>query len=164
MTTQVSHHDTSGAHDGHDHGDHKPTGFLDRWLFTTNHKDIGTLYLVFSLTMFLIGGAMAMVIRAELFMPGLQLVEPDFFNQMTTMHALIMVFGAVMPAWVGFANWLVPMMIGAPDMALFSRLRSRCCYPPCSWIPADLLQAGLFIRRWFCKQAPVSHSWFLLFT
>ena len=87
--------------------------FLDRWLFTTNHKDIGTLYLTFSLLMFMIGGAMAMIIRAELFMPGLQLVEPDFFNQMTTMHALIMVFGAVMPAWVGFANWLVPMMIGA---------------------------------------------------
>jgi cytochrome c oxidase subunit 1 len=68
--------------------------------------------------MFLIGGAMAMIIRAELFMPGLQLVEPDFFNQMTTMHALIMVFGAIMPAWVGFANWMIPMMIGAPDMAL----------------------------------------------
>ena len=118
MTTQVSHQDVSETHDEHDHGDHKPTGFLDRWLFTTNHKDIGTLYLIFSLTMFMIGGAMAMVIRAELFMPGLQLVEPDFFNQMTTMHALVMVFGAVMPAWVGFANWLVPMMIGAPDMAL----------------------------------------------
>ena len=118
MTTEAIHQDVNETHDEHDHGDHKPTGFLDRWLFTTNHKDIGTLYLIFSLTMFMIGGAMAMIIRAELFMPGLQLVEPDFFNQMTTMHALIMVFGAVMPAWVGFANWLVPMMIGAPDMAL----------------------------------------------
>ena len=87
-----------------DHHDHKPTGFLNRWLFTTNHKDIGTLYLILALVMFFVGGAMAMIIRAELFMPGLQLVEPDFFNQMTTMHALIMVFGAVMPAWVGFAN------------------------------------------------------------
>ena len=103
MTTEVMHADTASAHDDHDHGDHKPSGFLDRWLFTTNHKDIGTLYLIFSLVMFFTGGAMAMVIRAELFMPGLQLVEPDFFNQMTTMHALIMVFGAVMPAWVGFA-------------------------------------------------------------
>jgi cytochrome c oxidase subunit 1 len=108
--------DTTHSHD--DHHDHKPSGFLDRWLFTTNHKDIGTLYLVFSLLMFFIGGSMALVIRAELFMPGLQLVEPDFFNQMTTMHALVMVFGAVMPAWVGFANWMIPMMIGAPDMAL----------------------------------------------
>ena len=118
MSTETTYADVNDTHDEHDHGDHKPTGFLDRWLFTTNHKDIGTLYLIFSLTMFMIGGAMAMVIRAELFMPGLQLVEPDFFNQMTTMHALVMVFGAVMPAWVGFANWLVPMMIGAPDMAL----------------------------------------------
>ena len=59
-----------------------------------------------------------MVIRAELFQPGLQIVDPHFFNQMTTMHALVMVFGAVMPAFVGLANWLIPMMIGAPDMAL----------------------------------------------
>ena len=61
---------------------------------------------------------MAMVIRAELFQPGLQIVEPNFFNQMTTVHGLIMVFGAVMPAFTGLANWLIPMMIGAPDMAL----------------------------------------------
>lgn len=98
-------------------GDHKPTG-ISRWLFTTNHKDIGTMYLVFSFIMFLIGGGMAMVIRAELFQPGLQFVDPNFFNQMTTLHGLIMVFGAVMPATVGLANWLIPMMIGAPDMAL----------------------------------------------
>jgi cytochrome c oxidase subunit I len=102
--------------DHHDHG-HHPTGIL-RWLTTTNHKDIGTLYLLFSLLMFFIGGAMALVIRAELFQPGLQFVDPGFFNQMTTMHALIMVFGAVMPAFVGLANWMVPLQIGAPDMAL----------------------------------------------
>lgn len=59
-----------------------------RWILTTNHKDIGTMYLVFSFTMFLLGGAMALVIRAELFQPGLQLVEPNFFNQMTTVHGL----------------------------------------------------------------------------
>ena len=59
-----------------------------------------------------------MVIRAELFQPGLQIVEPAFFNQMTTMHGLIMVFGAVMPAFVGLANWMIPIMIGAPDMAM----------------------------------------------
>jgi len=64
-----------------------------------------------------------MVIRAELFSPGLQIVNPDFFNQMTTMHGLIMVFGAIMPAFVGFANWQIPMMIGAPDMA-FARLNN----------------------------------------
>jgi cytochrome c oxidase subunit 1 len=102
---------------GHDHHDHKPTG-IKRWLFTTNHKDIGTMYLIFALTMFFTGGAMAMVIRAELFQPGLQLVDPNFFNQMTTMHGLIMVFGAVMPAFAGLANWMIPLMIGAPDMAL----------------------------------------------
>ncbi|MCW8988186.1 MAG: cytochrome c oxidase subunit I [Gammaproteobacteria bacterium] len=94
-----------------------PTG-IKRWLFTTNHKDIGTLYLWFSFIMLLTGGAMAMVIRAELLYPGMQVVDPNFFNMMTTMHGLIMVFGAIMPAMVGLANWLIPMMIGAPDMAL----------------------------------------------
>ncbi|MBH0027070.1 cytochrome c oxidase subunit I [Pseudoalteromonas sp. SWN29] len=100
-----------------DHAHHPAKGFK-RWLYTTNHKDIGSLYLIFSLTMFLIGGGMAMVIRAELFQPGLQLVDPHFFNQMTTVHGLIMVFGAVMPAFTGLANWMIPLMIGAPDMAL----------------------------------------------
>lgn len=93
-------------------------GFVARWLFTTNHKDIGTLYLWISMIMFFVGGSMAMVIRAELFQPGLQFVDPNFFNTMTTMHGLIMVFGVIMPAWVGLANWQVPLMIGAPDMAL----------------------------------------------
>ena len=83
------------SHD-HDHHDHKPP-FFQRWFMSTNHKDIGTLYLIFSLTMLFVGGAMALVIRAELFQPGLQYVDPHFFNQMTTVHALIMVFGAVMP-------------------------------------------------------------------
>lgn len=102
----------------HDALSHGPAKGLTRWLFTTNHKDIGTLYLWFSFAMFLLGGVFALVIRAELFEPGLQIVEPEFFNQMTTMHGLVMVFGAVMPAFVGLANWMVPLMIGAPDMAL----------------------------------------------
>ncbi len=89
-----------------------------RWLTTTNHKDIGTLYLLFSLAMFFVGGAMALIIRLELFQPGIQFVHPEFYNQMTTMHALVMIFGGVMPAFVGLANWMVPLMIGAPDMAL----------------------------------------------
>ena len=107
---------TADHHDHHD--DHGPAKGIGRWLFTTNHKDIGTLYLLFSLTMFFVGGAMALVVRAELGMPGLQFVHPDFYNQMVTMHALIMIFGAVMPAFVGLANWMIPMMVGAPDMAL----------------------------------------------
>src|SRR5690625_5089818 len=103
------------THDDHHHG---PAKGLKRWLFTTNHKDIGTLYLWFSFAMFLLGGTFALIIRAELFQPGLQFVDPNFFNQMTTMHGLVMVFGAVMPAFVGLANWMIPLMIGAPDMAL----------------------------------------------
>ena len=109
----------AAAHDHHDdHSHHAPSGFFNRWFTSTNHKDIGTLYLVFSLLMLFIGGAMALVIRLELFQPGLQFIDPHFFNQMTTMHALIMVFGAVMPGFVGFANWMLPLMVGAPDMAL----------------------------------------------
>lgn len=101
----------------HDHHDEHPSG-ITRWLFSTNHKDIGTMYLFFSLAMFIVGGIMALVIRAELFQPGMQVTDPQFFNSMQTMHGLIMVFGAVMPAFTGLANWMIPMMIGAPDMAL----------------------------------------------
>ena len=109
----------SSAHtEAHDHHhDHRPSG-VRRWLTTTNHKDIGTMYLIFALMMFFVGGIMALAIRAELFQPGLQVVNPELFNSLTTMHALIMIFGAIMPGFVGFANWLIPMMIGAPDMAL----------------------------------------------
>lgn len=92
--------------------------WTSRWLFTTNHKDIGTLYLCIACIMFFVGGAMALLIRMELFSPGLSIMQPNFYNQLITMHGLIMVFGVVMPAWVGFANWQIPMMIGAPDMAL----------------------------------------------
>ncbi len=106
------------ATDDH-HDDHQESPYsIKRWLFSTNHKDIGTMYLWFSFIIFLIGGMMALVIRAELFEPGLQFVDPQFFNSMTTMHAIMMVFGVVMPAFTGLANWLIPMMIGAPDMAL----------------------------------------------
>ena len=111
MSTHAATHDDV-------HHDDVPKGFVHRWLFATNHKDIGTMYLVLALVMFFIGGAMAMVIRAELFEPGLQLVQPYFFNELTTLHGLIMVFGAIMPAFVGLANWQIPLMIGAPDMAL----------------------------------------------
>ncbi|ADJ29816.1 cytochrome c oxidase subunit I [Nitrosococcus watsonii] len=101
------------------HGDHAhhPTGIM-RWLTTTNHKDIGTLYLVFSLTMFFVGGAMALTFRTELFAPGLQILDPQRFNELVTLHGLVMIFGAMMPVLAGLANWQIPLMIGAPDMAL----------------------------------------------
>src|SRR5688572_10560242 len=104
---------------GHDH--HLKKGSLAwflSWVTTTNHKDIGTLYLLFSLMMLFVGGGLAMVIRAKLFHPGLHFINPDFYNQLVTTHGLIMIFGVIMPAFVGLANWMVPMMIGAPDMAL----------------------------------------------
>ncbi len=110
MSTATATHD--------EHHEHGPASGLMRWVTTTNHKDIGTLYLLLALLMFFVGGAMALVIRAELFQPGLQIVDPHFFNQMTTVHALVMIFGGVMPAFTGLANWQIPMMIGAPDMAL----------------------------------------------
>ncbi|MEO6147379.1 MAG: cytochrome c oxidase subunit I, partial [Sulfuriferula sp.] len=113
--------DATHAHDhGHDH--HHPSGLM-RWIKTTNHKDIGTLYLWFALIMFFFAGSLAMMIRAELFEPGMQFVHPEFFNQLTTMHGLIMIFGVIMPAFTGFANWQVPLMIGAPDMA-FPRMNN----------------------------------------
>ncbi len=112
------------VHDHHaaDHDHHQPSGLM-RWITTTNHKDIGTMYLWFSFIMFMVGGAMSMVIRAELFEPGLQFISPERYNQMITLHALIMVFGAIMPAFVGFANWMIPLQIGAPDMA-FARMNN----------------------------------------
>ncbi|MGH8218148.1 MAG: cbb3-type cytochrome c oxidase subunit I, partial [Steroidobacteraceae bacterium] len=98
------------------HEEAKPRGWR-RWVYATNHKDIGTMYLVLSSVMFFIGGSMAMAIRAELFKPGLQFFDPEFFNSLTTLHGLIMIFGVLMPALVGLGNWMIPMQIGAPDMA-----------------------------------------------
>jgi cytochrome c oxidase subunit I len=114
----MAHEHTADDHAHDDHHDHGPAQGWRRWVYATNHKDIGTMYLIFACVMFFVGGAMAMIIRAELFQPGLQLVDPQFFNSMTTMHALVMIFGAVMPAWTGLANWMIPMQVGAPDMAL----------------------------------------------
>ncbi|SCK13888.1 cytochrome c oxidase subunit I [Vogesella sp. LIG4] len=112
--------ETTHAGHGEHHG--KPHG-IGRWLYATNHKDIGTLYLWFAFSMFITGGILALCIRAELFRPGLQFFQPELFNQFTTLHGLIMVFGAIMPAFTGLANWMLPLMIGAPDMA-FARMNN----------------------------------------
>ncbi len=127
------------AHDDH-HDDHGPLKGWRRWVFATNHKDIGTMYLLFSFTMLMVGGVLALCIRAELFQPGLQFFNPELFNSFTTMHGLIMVFGAIMPAFVGFANWMIPLQVGAADMA-FARMNNFSFW---LLIPAALMLAGSF--------------------
>ena len=131
-------HGHDHEHD-HDHAHGHPHGWR-RWVFATNHKDIGTLYLLFAFTMFLVGGTLALLIRLELFQPGLQFFNPELFNQFTTMHGLIMVFGAIMPAFVGFANWMIPLQIGAADMA-FARMNNLSFW---LLIPAAIMLVGSF--------------------
>jgi cytochrome c oxidase subunit 1 len=106
-----------------EHDDHGAYSWRDYFHFNTDHKVIGVQYIVTTMIFFFIGGAMAMLIRAELAQPGTQILDVSGYNQVFSMHGTVMIFLVVIPVFAGIANYVLPLMIGAPDMA-FPRLNA----------------------------------------
>lgn len=123
-----------------------------RWLSTTDHKEIGSLYLTTSFGFFLVGGVFAMVMRAELARPGEQFVTSAQYNQLFTMHGTIMLLLFATPTFTGFANWIMPLQIGSPDVA-FPRLNAFTY-----WV---FLFGGLIVLSgFFTADGAAAFGWF----
>ncbi|MGW4074853.1 cbb3-type cytochrome c oxidase subunit I, partial [Streptomyces asiaticus] len=123
-----------------------------KWLTTTDHKTIGTLYLITSFAFFCIGGVMALLMRAELARPGIQIMSNEQFNQAFTMHGTIMLLMFATPLFAGFANWIMPLQIGAPDVA-FPRLNMFAYW---LYLFGSLIAVGGFLT----PQGAADFGWF----
>ncbi|SIR83326.1 cytochrome c oxidase subunit I+III [Haladaptatus litoreus] len=107
----------------HAHGDFPPTSSVRRWLVTTNHKDVGILYTITALFFLVFGGVLALLMRLQLWTPGIGILSSMSYNQAVSTHGLIMIFWFLSPFAFGFANYVVPLQIGAKDLA-FPRLNA----------------------------------------